>query len=1000
MEAFKKRKWLAPVIIGIVLLLGLVLVIVLLLRSCQPTSPKTNASDEYTEGQYLAEIAVPDTMSDEERYAAYDHDNDPAHPVLDEKVELSISNLGSKPGEPRPQDIATEYPMPTPSATPKPKPTSTPTPPTAPSVSLSPSLINPGLNPGLNPGMIFQKIELPELYILAPDMGGTQDAGERYTLNWEYTAGRKVVFAVSISGDGGESFIELVTGIEKKSYELRFPDAGSEHCILRVTALLGDMVYMTADTNEFALEADPEPGFNIVENYVDPQVQYVDIPGLRISRESRLPVWFNVESHAENADKLIWQLSTIPFFGTKELFGQEKGIIASGELESAGEFSIDLNALCEELSKPDSERGVDKPFLFEQSIYELYLRVVPLDKDGECIGDPGRGVYFTYGVPDIQPYTVSAQTVEIPEIQLQVDVPYYWEYRFERINPGVLNRNLNSKPDEWIRFMSAQKVNAYEEVVDGVAEAVGDAAGDAAGAVAYEAAQLSASKIIGRAVQVELQVATSPFTNDALGLAKPQGLVYSYLDTAPDIYTDEEYGNNYCVPAPGLDYKKFALSKDELDVMGGIYYYVRAVFYVTDSENPSVLRPYPSETMTVAFRVADASKNEVKTFTVKSDIPYVQFLEYGPAQWQHPNYDEYFEVARRIEAQEMNFDIEHDGTYIPAYNSFEYLKYLSSGGTEEQYQALLDEMLQPGSVIHYVKAKPGFWDEFFGLLNAIYNGVSNAYANAKASVVSLVDYIPLIGPDARGFLKAAATYAIDYGLMSIGLPPSLPNVDQLAEGGMDYLIKVGVDEALKAANIPPDSPGVEEITEGVRQKVAEDLAIEFERAVLAQQQNPLRASFLRLELKKLYVPAYVDVFVCNYSQTRTTRAGKLGFSSGSSFDVYESQCVIIPSLKPGEHMVIRMYLDHLRNKYVGYGAHFDELYYGKSGQPYEMGVGASFDLPDVRQTAKEQGIAPAPLPYVTEYVYDHEYYSYSREFVPAEWIYTPDFAPNAQDFLD
>jgi hypothetical protein len=101
-------------------------------------------------------------------------------------------------------------------------------------------------------------------------------------------------------------------------------------------------------------------------------------------------------------------------------------------------------------------------------------------------------------------------------------------------------------------------------------------------------------------------------------------------------------------------------------------------------------------------------------------------------------------------------------------------------------------------------------------------------------------------------------------------------------------------------------------------------------------------------------------------------------------------------------VTIRIYLDHWRNKYDGYNSYFDTIYLGHSGEPYEMNVYTYFELPDVRQAAKDQGIKPAPLPYVTEYEYDHSEYSYSykRAFVPAEAIWEIDSTPNAQDFMD
>jgi hypothetical protein len=264
-----------------------------------------------------------------------------------------------------------------------------------------------------------------------------------------------------------------------------------------------------------------------------------------------------------------------------------------------------------------------------------------------------------------------------------------------------------------------------------------------------------------------------------------------------------------------------------------------------------------------------------------------------------------------------------------------------------------------------------------------------------------VDYIPLIGDTARGYLKAAARYAIDYGLYSIGIPPSLPNLDELAEGGIDYITKVAVEEALKAAGVPADSEAAREITEKVRQEVADGLSSELQNAILTQKQNPLNATFLRLEQSRLYRPAYVDVFVCNYSKTYTAPSGELYVAFGDGTEIYKTRVVDIPSLEPDEHMTIRVYLDHFRN-YYGHAQEFDKIYNGNSEEPFIMCISANFDLPDIHVAAMEQGLSYAPLPYVTEFVYDRPAYNYQfkREVVPANAIYESDPTPNAQDYLD
>jgi len=951
MKDFLKKRWLLFLCVAL-LLLCLALAFIFLIK---PAGQNTfeDTSNQTSEEAYTADQAAENEMSERELYDAYSHENDPARPMLDVKVSLRISNQGSRPGAPRPQNIDLEYPQTQDEM----------------GENSSSNALNPNIAK-IRPDIVLPDVSLPDFYILNPNVENPRFTGDSYTISWKYSGGRKVTYTVLLSTDEGNSFVTLGEGITAEEYTLTFPDTPSEHCVLRARAMLDGRVYKSADTNEFALVNAPVTAPPPIFDYVDPLVQYVDLPGLRISDETGLPVWFEAENHADNAAKLIWQLSESPFVGTKESFGAENGILASGEVPGiGGEFSVDLKTIREELAKPDAERSAGTPFLPIQSVYEFYLRVVALDEEGECVGDPGRGLYFSYGAPDILYESQSTSLADNSEIRIlmEMPVPYTsYKYTWKRVTPDVFNADLSDISDR-VLFSGSESQEA--------------------------------SDIIQKATRVELQVATSPYTNaETLGLAKTSGIVYSYLDAEPDI--GESSGSfTYLTPwYHGLEYKEFAPSESELDAMGGIYYYVRGIFYVPDTDNPSKLKAYPSETLTIAFRATSALNNQVEQVTVKSDIPYIQFWDYYPIKWQTADYDEYYEVARHIEAPEMTFSVKcTDGFRIPSYAAA-----MKGGWTPEQYQALLDDRLSVGKIIHYVKAEPGFWDEFFGLLKAIYSGVSEAYAEAKASVVSLVDYIPLIGDDARSFLKAAASYVIDYGLMYIGLPPTLPNIDQLAADGMDYIMKVAVDEALEAAGVPADSPAAREITETVREQVASDITGGLEAAILAQSQNPLKVGFLRLDTSRLYQPAYVDVFVCNYSKTRGTRSGKIFVSSGNGFEIYKTRSVAIPALLPGEHLTIRVYLDHLRNKYDGYNQYFDKIYNGNSDKPYKLTVYSQFQLPDARQAAKEQGLESAPLPYVTEFTYDHDAYSYyyEREFVPADPILESDSSPNAQDYLD
>jgi hypothetical protein len=298
--------------------------------------------------------------------------------------------------------------------------------------------------------------------------------------------------------------------------------------------------------------------------------------------------------------------------------------LSTGEVDMSegGEFSLDLKAICDEATSGT----VDGVLLFEQDLYQFYIRVVALDEKGNCIGDPGTGLSFCYGAADIIADVNSINLSQTSNIAVLIEQPYYYEWEWRRVSPDILNRDL-SYTSERVMFSA---INGAQD----------------------------ASEIIKKAVRIEVQIATSPFSNAiAQNFEEPEGLVYRDLDTEPDIY-ESDNGFTYLTDwYHGIVYKDFVPTKEVLDAMGGIYYYVRAVFYVPDSENPSVLRPRPSETMTIAFRVTSAQQNQAQEIVVKSNIPLTKFVRYVPVQWSTYHYEEYFEVTRHIEAEEMNFSI-------------------------------------------------------------------------------------------------------------------------------------------------------------------------------------------------------------------------------------------------------------------------------------------------------------------------------------------------------
>ena len=149
-----------------------------------------------------------------------------------------------------------------------------------------------------------------------------------------------------------------------------------------------------------------------------------------------------------------------------------------------------------------------------------------------------------------------------------------------------------------------------------------------------------------------------------------------------------------------------------------------------------------------------------------------------------------------------------------------------------------------------------FFSDLVDFTAKLVNWVSTAYADLKAGVVNIA--VSALPETWQGPMRKALTAMVDYGLASIGIPPTLPNFDQLATMGKDYLATV----AMEQAGIPAGSLleyGVEEYAE----KISENLS----ESAKAASPNPMDWDFIKLDDDYLYRPAYITIELYNpYSE--------------------------------------------------------------------------------------------------------------------------------------
>jgi hypothetical protein len=101
------------------------------------------------------------------------------------------------------------------------------------------------------------------------------------------------------------------------------------------------------------------------------------------------------------------------------------------------------------------------------------------------------------------------------------------------------------------------------------------------------------------------------------------------------------------------------------------------------------------------------------------------------------------------------------------------------------------------------------WEWLSGAVLDLFDWASGAYADMKGFVVQgVVTFLPFVPPE-------VAAIALDAALAAAGVPPSIPNLDDLMTQGADYLANQMADEL--AAQIPAGNVALAAGTEAARQ---------------------------------------------------------------------------------------------------------------------------------------------------------------------------------------
>lgn len=703
--------------------------------------------------------------------------------------------------------------------------------------------------------------------------------------------------------------------------------------------------------------------------FIPNNLRYTDAPyNAFIDYEGDRKRYFAFNLDSSEAKKVVWQVSKVPFSGYSKDWKIHGGLVASGEVDaSKKEFTIDFGSFAPS-PKPELKlwklntngafgftgEGAIKEIPINQRTY--YVRAVPLNSSGNPIGDPGTGIEVIYGkpIPESKKSLIVNPSFEIWNSYRDVNessAEFPAKFLHDTDKELIYNCQPNSSP-RWFQFKNVDS-SAYRLVV---------------------------------------QVSTSNFTNDEANWENPDNLVYSKTYDNLPVKINQSFPNAISVP-----FMDFGPSPDEIGDRKVIYY-VRAVALRQSTQKTGAVKPLFSETQRVKYaRVENAvTIYQNKTITVPANAPTIVSLKYVPARWEDYEWSHYFTVVRPPKWNEINFSLYNKKTneYLVPYPLH---KMIYPNDTKEYYENnVVAKFLPVGAGFKVVTKEENkswwgeLWDsivDFFksiaDIIAKVVNWASKTYANFKSAVIDFVaKNFPIYPESLRDEFKTALTILVDTGLAAIGIPPGIPNFDELAEGGLDYCLKV----ALEQANIPADA-----LTDAAKEELKNQIKEKIKESAQVEGPNPFNAGFLKNDPAYQYRPAYVEFVLKNNNKVASPTGSFLINFEGEKWPylpVFERKSEVIPSLNQGESTTVRVYLKEYVNKpyadnfpYVP--GDFEKMYFGSDNLKSTFTLSIKYNLPEVNAAAAAMNLDKnLPKGYIYTFRYDKEYDSYSFTGVP------------------
>ena len=653
-------------------------------------------------------------------------------------------------------------------------------------------------------------------------------------------------------------------------------------------------------------------------------------------------LWFATLLERSGVSRVVWQVADMPFEATEDDWRSPKGLLLSGEISgSTREFALDFAtihsrrknpfalALSQDLVSQLAQLKVGGKYVNpKQTSY--FVRAVPLDSSGKIMGSADRGIEIIYG----------------DRITYQPRQSLPFELLFD-----LLPARRQGEP-----VFSGEILNDFHAADEKMFES------------AYTSPYYFRPQGFPKTTDtILIQVSRNKLPTSTDNWRDPAALVYELeLKKGMPLF-DELANSRHGIPVDFNSFGRSLLGSQIAMLSKNVEFHIRAVALYPGQDAGTVRAAYSRSVKVIYGRPDTQITYYPPPQAITPLLPTARIKEYQPVKWEDANWMYYYEVVRHPTY----------GDYVPKWFQ-ESMGVKATDLVPGMTVGTVIRLQSPGEkdqswLEQAWEAVTSYFNDLVGYLGKVVNWVSATYAKTKADLVKFVaQNMPLLPQNMKDKLEKELAKYLDYGLMYMGIPPSLPNFDMLTSMGVDYLAATALDYAgVPATDFSKEM--LKDLSGGIY-KAASD------NAKSGTAPNPLDWNFVRQWPETMYRPAYILLELHNPHNTVTPSAtldGRIfrnitqaelndanilslvsAFGNSKYFELYlPVRDVRVPRMLPGQTLTIPIYFtEYTGTAYPFHPARVTQnqflSMYNHFGY-FEFSFTMRFDLPTAQEYAKQ-----------------------------------------------